>query len=217
MSGWEQGRAAGRRRGARLSREVSQAALDGRLNRGLARRPVAAALGISESKLRRWELAQEPLPSIPELGTWLAVLGLRLAVNVYPGGVPLRDAGHVRLMNRFLALVPASVPRSLEVPIPRDRDLRAWDALLQLDGARMGVAAETHLRDEQELLRREQLKARDSGVGRILLVLADTAHNRRAVRESGPGLRSVLPLEGRAVLAALRRGRDPGRNGLLFV
>jgi hypothetical protein len=81
----------------------------------------------------------------------------------------------------------------------------------------MGVAAETHLRDEQELLRREQLKARDSGVGRILLVLADTAHNRRAVRESWPGLRSVLPLEGRAVLAALRRGRDPGRNGLLFV
>ena len=217
MSGWEQRHASGRRRGLRLAREVSRAALDGRLNRGLARRPVAATLGVAESTLRRWELGEAPLPDLPTLSTWMAVVGLQLAVNVYPGGAPLRDAAHVRLVNRFLGMLPRHVARRLEAPIARDRDQRAWDVLIGLDAAQIGVAAETRLRDWQELARREQLKARDDGVSRILLVLADTAHNRDAVREAGAGLRTLFPMEGRAILAALRRGRDPGGNGLLFV
>ena len=52
------------------------------------------------------------------------------------------------------------IPRQLEAPIPQARDPRAWDVLLTFGKARVGVAAETRLRDWQALLRREQMKAR---------------------------------------------------------
>jgi transcriptional regulator with XRE-family HTH domain len=207
----------GLQRGLRLGRELRQTGLDARLNLGLTQRAVASVLGISPSKLARWEHDQPPHPTIPDAAAWLGVLGLNLVLKTYPGNVRLRDVAHVRVINRFLRLVPASVPRRLEAPIPIARDLRAWDVLLTLGAARVGVAVETRLRDWQELLRREQQKARDSGVSRLLLVLADTHSNRRAVEEAGVALQTELPLDGRAISAALRLGRDPGGGGLLFV
>jgi hypothetical protein len=123
----------------------------------------------------------------------------------------------VRLVRRFLALLPPFVWRQLEAPIPAAGDLRAWDVLLRLESVLVGVAVETRLRDVQELLRREQQKLRDSGAQRLILVLLDTAANRRAVREAGPALRNELPLDGRAILRALREGRDPGAGGILFL
>jgi hypothetical protein len=89
--------------------------------------------------------------------------------------------------------------------------------LLDFGTARAGVAVETRLRDWQALLRREQAKARDSNVGLIILVLADTHANRRAVREAGEALRSELPLDGRGLRRALREGRNPRASGVLFL
>jgi transcriptional regulator with XRE-family HTH domain len=217
MTSRQQLRTIGLQRGLRLSRELRRAGLDARLNLGLTQRAVAAALGISPSKLARWEHDQPPHPTILDAAAWLNVLSLDLVLKFYPGSARLRDGPHVRLVNRFLELVPASVPRRLEAPIPIERDLRAWDVLLTLGTARVGVAAETRMRDWQELLRREQQKARDSRVNHLLLVLADTHWNRRAVEEAGAALRTELPLDGRAIHAALRLGRDPGGGGLLFV
>jgi uncharacterized protein YcaQ len=114
-------------------------------------------------------------------------------------------------------LVNPRIPRQLEAPIPQARDMRAWDVLLRLGKARVGVAAETRLRDWQALLRREQAKARDSSVDRILLVLANTHANRRAVREAGDALGTQLRLDGRTLRRALANGRDPGASGLLFL
>jgi len=217
MGSRERRRSEGIRRGQRLSELVSRAAWTGRTDLGLARRAVAAALGISASKLQRWEHDQPPRPTLPDAAEWLSVLGLDLVVTVHPGGSPLRDSAHARLVSRFLVLVPARIPRRLEAPIPSVRDQRAWDVLLTFGQTRVGVAAETRLRDWQALLRREQLKARDASVDHLLLVLMDTHANRRAVREAGPALLAELPLEGRAIRAALRLGRAPGASGLLFL
>lgn len=180
-------------------------------------RAVAASLPLSESKLGRWERGEVPHPTLYEAALVARALGHDLVTRFYPAGGTLRDQAHVRLVNRFVALVPREVPRRREAPIPGSGDLRAWDVLLRLGPALVGVAAETRLRDFQELLRREHLKLRDGGVTRLIVVLLDSAHNRRAVTEAGPGLRAELPLDGRKIRAALRLGRDPGASGILFL
>lgn len=217
MSSRDQIMAVARRRALRVTREFGEAILAQRLALGLSRRAVVAGLSISQSKLARWELGQPPYPDLFEAAMVARVVGLDLVLKLFPGGSSLRDAGHVRLVRRFLALLPSFVWRQLEAPIPAAGDLRAWDVLLQLGSVRVGVAVETRLRDVQELLRREQQKLRDSKAQRLILVLLDTTANRRAVREAGLALRNELPLDGRAILRALREGRDPGAGGILFL
>jgi transcriptional regulator with XRE-family HTH domain len=207
----------GTRRGVRLVNELSEAARDLRIGLGLSRRELASSLGISESKLGRWERSMRPYPDLWDAARLIRLLGHDLVINWFPAGGALRDAGHAALISAFLALVPNSVRRWLEMPMPATGDLRAWDVVLELDARRIGVAAETRLRDWQALLRREAQKGRDSGIERILLVLLDSHANRRAVRDAGESLHSALPLDGRTILPALRAGRDPGANGLLFV
>jgi hypothetical protein len=207
----------GKRRGDRLIREVAQIGLGGRLGLGMPRRTVAASLRVSESKLARWERGEAPHPDLAECATWMRVLGQDLVVKCYPTGSPLRDVAHAQLVSRLVALLPAGHPRTIEAPIPVDRDLRAWDVLIPFGQRLMGVACETRLRDGQDLLRREHAKARDSSVDYLLLVLADTHTNRRAVHDAGPALREALPVDGRTMRAALQAGRDPGGSGILFL
>ncbi len=72
------------------------------------------------------------------------------------------------------------------------------------------------LRDVQGQVRPILVKQRDAGVGSLVLVLRETAENRRAVRQAGAMLTDMFPLGPRAVLAAIREGRDPGGNGIVF-
>jgi hypothetical protein len=51
---------------------------------------------------------------------------------------------------------------------------------------------------------------------RAILLLRYTRHNRRIVAES-PELRRAFPLGSRQILTALRAGRDPGGDGILFL
>jgi hypothetical protein len=86
--------------------------------------------------------------------------------------------------------------------IPGDR--RAWDR--RLDGqVSIGVEAETGLRDLQAIERAMNLKRQDSGVTRMILLVADTSRNRRLLREHAAILRSTFPLSTREVLQALRQ------------
>ncbi len=66
---------------------------------------------------------------------------------------------------------------------PRDR--RAWDAVIEGQGWRIGVEAETRLHDVQSLLRRVALKQRDGAVSAVILLVNDTANNRRVLGSSG--------------------------------
>ena len=207
----------GTRRGDRLVRELSVSARAAREAAGLSQRDVGNALGVSRAQIGRYERGEPPLLDVRQAARLMRILGHDLILSIYPACGPLRDAAHLRLLHRFLALLHPRLPRQIEAPIPLPRDQRAWDMLLDFGVARAGVAVETRLRDWQALLRREQLKARDGGVGRLLLVVADTHANRRAVREAGDTLRTELPLDGRALRRALREGRDPGAGGVLLL
>ena len=100
------------------------------------------------------------------------------------------------------------------MPLPRDQ--RAWDAVTELWHLSVGIEAETRPTDLQALERRLLLKARDGGVARLVLVLADSRANRSVLRIGGEGLRGSFPLQGRPALEALRGPRDPGCNLLVL-
>jgi transcriptional regulator with XRE-family HTH domain len=217
MGGRDQLLTIARRRGARVTREFGESLRELRMARGLSRRALVADLPISVSKLARWEACRPPYPDLYEAAFVARLLGQDLSARLYPAGNALRDEGHLSVTGRFLELVADHVPRRIEAVIPGPGDLRAWDVLLVLGRVRVGVAVETRLRDVQALLRREQAKMRDSGVDRLLLVLLNSSTNRRAVRAASDVLRTALPLDGRTILPALRHGRDPGGNGILFV
>lgn len=57
----------------------------------------------------------------------------------------------------------------------------------------------------------------DPSVDHVVLLLADTPSNRRAIALVRELLRSELPLDTRSVLGALEAGRSPGANGVAFL
>jgi transcriptional regulator with XRE-family HTH domain len=217
MAGKERLADIGRRRGLRLRREIGQSARELRLGLGLSQASVGRALGVSAAQIGRWERAEASAIDLIAAASLMRVLGQDLTMKWYPSGAALRDAAHVSLVQRFVGLLPDVIRAEIEAPIPGFGDMRAWDVELGIGSVRIGVAAETAVRDLQALIRREQLKARDSQVDRILLVVAGTHANRRVMRESSGLIKTTFPMESRAVLKALRAGVDPGTNGFLFL
>jgi hypothetical protein len=59
-------------------------------------------------------------------------------------------------------------------------------------------------------------KQRDLGIARVILLVADTRHNRAVVLRV-PELRRRFPVSTRACLAALDKGRDPGGDALVVL
>jgi hypothetical protein len=78
------------------------------------------------------------------------------------------------------------------------------------------VEAETHLHDVQALERSIAAKARDMGLARALLLVADTRHN-RAVIEDTEELRRRFPIGTRRCLAALEQRRDPEGDSVVIL
>lgn len=110
-------------------------------------------------------------------------------------------------------MVAASIARNS----PAFADRRAWDLVLVIDQRRIGVEAETRLRDVQALLRRLALKRRDGNVDRLLLVVNDTVHNRRTLAEVSAVLLDAFPGTPRHAFRALRLGRLPPADTMLVV
>jgi transcriptional regulator with XRE-family HTH domain len=217
MAGKERLADIGRRRGLRLRREIGQSARELRLGLGLSQASVARALGVSAAHVGRWERAEGSVIDLTSAASLMRVLGHDLTMKWYPAGAALRDAAHASLVQRFVGLLPNVVRAEIEAPIPGFGDMRAWDVELGIGSVRIGVAAETAVRDLQALIRREQLKARDSQMDRIILVVASTHANRRVLSESSGLIKTTFPLQSRAVLRALRAGLDPGASGFLFL
>ena len=144
------------------------------------------------------------------------MVGLDLSVRCYPAPGQLRDAAHVALIQRLLLRIPPQVKRQLEAPI-RPSDLRAWDVLMEIGAVRIGVAAETRLRDLQALLRRENRKQADGEIDHLLLLVADTRNNRQALLEAGSLVGEAFPLGTRAVMAQLGRGMAIHANGIVIL
>jgi transcriptional regulator with XRE-family HTH domain len=190
---------------------------------GLSLRAVSHASGISPSHISRIERGRLVCVSMEQVAVLSAVVGLDARLRLYPGGDPLRDMGHVRLLGRFRDLLPAWVRFVTERPLPIAGDPRAWDGSISgLDGLgqfpdQLDVEAETRITDLQAQTRRIALKVRDAGAPCVLLVVADTQGNRDAIRAAGPSIRADFPISPRRALAALREGRHPGGSALIFV
>ena len=188
-----------------------------RLMAGLSQQVVADAVGISHAALSRIERARAPGTPIRTYARIMAVLGARLSCKVYPEGTPLRDQGHLRVMTRFRRLVPPSVPVRTEVLLGIPGDQRAWDLQLRMTDGVLPAELETNLADIQALDRRLAVKMADAGVDRMLLVVADTKHNRRVLREFRSALAPRFPISQRVALAAIREGRMPPGSAILLV
>jgi hypothetical protein len=104
-----------------------------------------------------------------------------------------------------------------EVPIPIAGDLRAADAMALIGECSIVFELYTRLVDVQAQTRAAHLKKRDLTATRLVLVVAATSANRRAIREAGPTLTDSFPMGTRAVLRALSRGDDPGGDGIVLL
>lgn len=207
----------GRRDGRRAIKELGEQLRLARVAAGLSQGDAGRACGVSYSKVGRIERDEDHGVSVVELAQLLAVVGLQLSARAYPHGSPSRDRAHGELLARLRKGLPAGIGWRTEVPLPNPGDLRAWDALVRLDGRRIGIEAETRPRDGQDLQRRLALKRRDGGVDHMILLLADTRSNRAFVREWAETFRADFPLDGRAALEALCAGRDPGGSAIILL
>jgi transcriptional regulator with XRE-family HTH domain len=195
-----------------IGREIREA----RLSSGSSLRVAGARAGMSHTQLRRLEAGVIEHVTVEQLSRGCAAVGLRLLVRAAAGPGPALDAGQLALIGRLRKLLPAVRLRT-EVPVPLPGDRRAWDAVLGLDPADMPLEAEARLRDVQAVDRRCTLKLRDSGFDRLILLVSDTANNRRMLEAYREDLRSSFPLDTRAVLADLRRGRTPSASGIVVL
>ena len=140
-----------------------------------------------------------------------------IKAQAYPGGEPLRDAGQLALLQRLRLRLPATAAWATEVAFPNAGDLRAWDAMIRFASLRIGVEAETRGRDSQALQRKLTLKRRDGHVDHVILLMADTRHNRSFLHVAGDGLLHDFPVPGRVALPHLEAGLDPGGSSIILL
>ena len=206
----------GSRKGRQLTLMIGAEVSSARRMAGISQDTLAATVGLSGSEVGRIERGEAPWLTVVQASRLLKALGLDLWAKLYPAGAPLRDAGHLRLLAEFEARLPATVECVREWPIPNDRDRRAFDILLRGMPRRTAVECETNLHDLQALERDINGKRRDGGIERMILLVRDSRRNRTILR-GAEALRRSFPLETRAAMAALARGRDPGADGIVVL
>jgi transcriptional regulator with XRE-family HTH domain len=184
---------------------------------GLSLQFVSRAVGISASELSRIERGLADWVSLLVLCQLCAVVGLDLSAKAYPGGPPIRDAQHRRLLGKLRLLLHSALSWSLEVPLPGPSEQRAWDALIRGAGWRYGVECELNPLDGQAVLRRLALKQRDGMVDGLILLLPETRQTRLFRREFTDELAAAFPIRSVIALKCLAVGRDPGGNAVIVL
>ncbi len=197
---------------ARLTAEARTA----RLLAGLSQRDVAGSLDISRSQYSRIERGRSPDLTLDMAIRLFTVLGHDLAVRAYPSGDPIRDAAQSALLGRLCARCHPSIRWATEVPLPIPGDLRAWDATA-IWTVRIGIEAETRVRDLQALERRLALKQRDGGMDRVLLLVLDSRLNRQVLHQHADWVMTRFPVPGRRALELLGAAVDPGGDALILL
>jgi len=207
----------GTRRSKHLLASIGEELRNARLSAGLSQAAVAAASNLSTTQISRVERTHLSSASVDQVARLASVLGLDLSVKFYPAGQPLRDQAHVELIARFRGrLGPGLVVRT-EVPLLIAGDPRSWDIVVHGGPKPIGAEAETRLRDWQAIERRIALKARDSGIDRVILLLSATRANRAALRAAQASVHEMFPVPARVALHALADGRDPGGSAILLL
>jgi len=182
---------------------------------GLSRRIAGRSAGLDHTLVSRIERGVHPSVTLSQLACLCAAVGLDLSARAFVGGDAIRDAGHVRLLERLRVTLHPSLGWRTEVPLPGPGDQRAWDAVVSRGSRSTGVEAETVLSDVPAQTRRAAMKERDGGLDLMILLVADTRHNREALAACRDSIREIFPLDARRILVDLRGGSIPERNGIL--
>jgi transcriptional regulator with XRE-family HTH domain len=194
----------------RARSDVGQA----RRSAGLSLDTVGKACQIAGSTAQRIETGAIRNPDLVVFAEMAAAVGLELRIRAYQAGEPIRDAPQQRLLERLRAVLPPTVRWRTEVGLPIDGDRRAWDAMLTGSSWRAAIEAETVLDDIQAVERRVSLKHRDGGVEHVILLVADTRRNRRALL-AAPAAFGGFSRDAGRVLRSLRRGDAPESSAIL--
>jgi transcriptional regulator with XRE-family HTH domain len=198
-----------------MNAEIGDELRTGRHVRGVTLRELGAAIGVSASEVSRRELGRSRRLTGEKLAIHAAAVGLRVSVKLWPVGGGIRDAGQARYIAAFVARVGRPWTVTLEAPVPIAGDLRAVDILLANATGRVAVEVITRLVDLQAQVRAAQLRARDIGATRLILVVAGTHANRNAIASARGALVDAFDLDARRIMAELAAGRDPLRDGIV--
>ncbi|HUQ78363.1 MAG TPA: helix-turn-helix transcriptional regulator [Patescibacteria group bacterium] len=196
---------------ARVRADLARA----RRGAGLSREAVGRAAGLSRSALERLETGARR-STVRELAAVGSAVGLDVRLRAYPAGDPVRDAGQLRLLERLRSRLDGGLSWRTEVPLPIEGDRRAWDAVIGGTRWLAAVEAETVLDDLQAIERRVALKQRDGGIDHVVVLVADTRRNRRALA-AAPHAFAGFSRDARTVLRALGAGRDPECSAILIL
>ena len=179
------------------------------------------AVAMSYTQVGRIERAAHPNVSATQLARIGAVVGLDVRVRTFPGPFRLRDSGQLALLDRLRARLHPDLQLRTEVPLLIEGDQRAWDGmirgLLGPPATFLPAEAETRIHDFQAQTRRITQKCRDAGIDHVLLVVAGTRTNRRAIRTAQAAVDELFPVPERVAMAALAAGAHPGGSALVFL
>lgn len=207
---------------ARRARHQLERALDEvrlrRIGAGVSQRRLAQVLRCSRQLIGAMESGHLQDIGAIQLARMGAAVGLDVPIRTYPSGSPLRDAAQLRLLERFRETIGDAWMWRTEVAVsgsPDDR--RAIDVVLAKATRRVGVEAVTRLTDAQDQVRSFLLKQEAAALECMVVVLADTRHNRQALRDASATLRPAFPGQSRSTLRDLRAGRVPRSNGVAMV
>lgn len=205
-----------RRQATRDAARIGEEIRRGRRLNGLSQHALAKACGIDQAQVSRLERGHVARPDLKTLYCLADCVGLDGVLRTYPAGDPIRDAAHIRLLERLRRRLHPSLRWRTEVPLPLAGDRRAWDAGIYGTDWWRPVEAETAIDDGQALQRRLALKRRDGGVEELILLVANTPRNRLSIAVIR-GLLSDLPLDGRHILLALAAGGPPPGSGIVLL
>lgn len=200
-----------------MAHEIGEQLRTSRRILGATQLQIGRAIGVSASEISRRELGRAHRMSGEGLAVHATAVGLKLAAKLYPVGGGLRDEAQLRYIAAFVARVGRAWRVVLEAPIPLPGDLRAVDVLLIAGTVRIAVEVITRVADLQAQIRAAQLKARDVEATRLIIVVAGTHANRRAVASARAALAGAFDLDARRVLAELAAGRDPRLDGIIIL
>ena len=209
----------GTRQGDRWLRLLAQEFRAARLTLGLSQEAVARAARVSRSVYGRAERGELRTLAVVAASRLATVLGLDLFVALYPGARGLRDEVSARMVKRLVSETGPPMRHKTEVPLPRrteSREVRSWDLVTFAGGTRTAYEFESRLYDAQAQTRRRNLKLRDDPVENFVLVVADTAANRRVLEEFAELFADLPRLKTATVLDSLKSGHHPP-TGLILL
>jgi transcriptional regulator with XRE-family HTH domain len=200
-----------------------------RRKRGWSQRALGARIGLSKSRMNRWESGALETCSVADLEAWAAELNARLVIDLRVDGErPLTDARHAALQEWMAGyLSNAGWAAEAEVSFNQFGDRGRVDVLAFHPATRVMLVIEikTRVDDVQDVLGRLDVKRRMAlilanerawtpvAVVPGLIVLEGRTARRRIADHAS--LFARFDMRARAALAWLRGPRLPAPRGLL--